>query len=102
MSYTYQVEVFCDTARDPRWVKLFEGGRQFLEGYVDAKSDYQPRLAHRIVRNDGKVVREVSGSKEVGIGQIAGWPTAEQYERAGAKALERAEYIREQNKRRLQ
>jgi hypothetical protein len=48
-----------------------------------------------MVRSDGKIVRELTEYEDVGIGMIAGFPTAEQYERAAERALERARKIRE-------
>ena len=42
------------------------------------------------------LVREIEEGTEVRIGQVAGWPTAEQYEAAAKRALERAEAIRNQ------
>jgi hypothetical protein len=44
-------------------------------------------------------MEEIEAREDVSIGQVAGWPTAEQYERAAAKALEKAKVIREHNKR---
>ena len=41
-------------------------------------------------------MRELEEKTEVRIGQVAGWPTAEQYEAAAKRALERAEAIRNQ------
>jgi hypothetical protein len=63
---------------------------------MDAMANQSPRLAHRIVKPEGKVVREIEEGTEVRIGQVAGWPTAEQYEAAAKRALERAEAIRNQ------
>jgi len=48
-----------------------------------------------MVRSDGKIVDEVQAFDDVGIGQVAGWPTAEQYELAAERALEKAKKIRE-------
>jgi len=54
-----------------------------------------PRLHLRLVRSDGKIMDEIEAHDDVGIGQVAGWPTAEQYESAAERALERARKIRE-------
>ena len=47
------------------------------------------------MRSDGRVMEEVPAREDVAIGMVAGWPTAEQFERAANKALERARVIRE-------
>ena len=54
-----------------------------------------PRVHLRMVRSDGKIIREITEHDDVGIGMIAGFPTAEQYERAAERALERAKKIRD-------
>jgi len=95
MTHTYHLESFyCG-----KWTRLRTDGLLFLRGYLDAKSDYSPRLAYRIVRGDGKVVEELSAKEDVSIGMIAGWPTPEQYERAAERALERAKAIRANEQR---
>jgi hypothetical protein len=65
---------------------------------MDARADYSPRCAMRLMRSDGKIIEELAADEDVGIGMIAGWPTAEQYELAAAKALQRAHIIRENNR----
>ncbi len=40
-------------------------------------------------------MEEVPAREHVALGIVAGWPTAEQFERAAHKALERARVIRE-------
>lgn len=94
MKHSYKLE--CEAGK---WYSLFEGGLQFLQGYLDAKKIMSPRLAHRIVRSDGKVIEEVAAREDVSVGMIAGFPTAEQYERAGSKAFDMARAIREQKQR---
>ena len=91
MKYQYQVYVL--NASD-YWTKVVDESLQFCRGYMHAKRDYFPRLAHRLVRSDGKIIEEFSAHDEVGIGMVAGWPSAEQYERAAAKAMDRADVIR--------
>lgn len=54
-----------------------------------------PRVHLRMVRSDGKIVCELAAHDDVVIGMIAGFPTAEQYERAAERALETARKIRE-------
>jgi hypothetical protein len=44
--------------------------------------------------SDGQVIAEVIGCDEVAIGQVVGWPSAEQYERAGRRALAMSSAIR--------
>lgn len=77
-----------------QWMTIKTGSSNYLQGYMDAMANQSPRLAHRIVNPEGKVVRELEEKTEVRIGQVAGWPTAEQYEAAAKRALERAEAIR--------
>ena len=95
MSYTYQVDTFYNGS----WVKLFQAPMQYCLGYLDSKIDYSPRNAFRVVRSDGKVVSAIESKSEVSIGQIAGWPTAEQYEQAAEKALAMAKAIRSKRER---
>lgn len=75
--------IFCHSTRD------------YCDGYLDATRYESPRNAFRVVRSDGKVVREISSNDEVALGMIAGWPTPEQYERAAAAALEKAAKLRD-------
>ena len=90
--YTYSVESLW---RD-EWCKIFSySTRDYCDGYLDATRYESPRNAFRVVRSDGKVVREISPNDEAALGMIAGWPTPEQYERAAAVALERAAKIRD-------
>jgi hypothetical protein len=93
MKHTYSVEALhCE-----RWGKLFGSEtRDFCAGYLSHAQYCHPRLAHRIVRSDGKVVHEMKADSEVHIGMVASWPTPEQYEEAAKRALEQAARIREQ------
>jgi hypothetical protein len=93
MKHEYWIEIF----NDEKWWKGIQGSRQFCEGYLYAIKNNAPRLAHKLVRSDGKAIQEVLEEKDVYIGQVAGWPSAEQYERAAQRALDKAEYIREKN-----
>jgi len=78
------------------WKAFIKGcSRQFGKGYIAAMRGEAPRLHIRLIDSTGKVVDELTGNDEVHIGQIAGWPTAEQYEAAAARALARAARIRE-------
>ena len=95
MKYDYQIETFTIG----KWLKLFSGGVQFLQGYLDARSDSSPRLAYRIVRSDGKIVEEIAARDDVSVGMIAGFPTAEQYEAAAERALAVARAIRQRDER---
>ena len=93
---TYHIETYWNE----KWIKIIDGSKQFCEGYLYARTDYAPRPYLRMVRSDGKIVQELPAVYEVYIGQVAGWPTAEQYERAGNEALEKARVIREDKNRR--
>lgn len=90
----YYIETYVgDDALNP-WVKTKQGSKQYCQGWLDARKDHSPRRHMRLCRDDGKVVEEVASRSDVWIGQIAGWPTAEQYERAAYEAIEKARHIR--------
>lgn len=95
MSHTYQIDAFYNGS----WVKLFQAPMQYCLGYLDARKDHSPRNAFRLVRSDGKVVSQTEAQDDVSIGQVAGWPTAEQYEQAAEKALAMAKVIRNKRER---
>lgn len=82
-----------------QWMTIKQGAIGYLQGYMDAMANQSPRLAHRIVNPEGKVVREIEEGTEVRIGQVAGWPTPEQYEAAAKRALEKVEAMRERASR---
>ncbi len=90
MNYTYSLETFYLD----KWIKLFSDTLHFCQGYLMATRNYSPRNAHRIIRSDGKIVNESPAVTEVSVGQVAGYPTAEQYESAAKRALEQAARIR--------
>lgn len=91
MAYTYHIECPCLG----KWNAFIKGrSRGYCDGYMDAMRGQLPRLHLRLVRSDGKIMDEVEAHDDVGIGMIAGWPTAEQYESAAERALERARKIR--------
>ena len=96
MKHTYNIECLLNDGWNP-----FIKGRslQYGRGYLEAMRGELPRIPLRLVRSDGKVVEEVTPFDEVGIGQVAGWPTAEQYERAANHALEKARKIRERDEK---
>ena len=80
-----------------QWCKIADYvTRQFAQGVLWATEYDAPRLAYRVVRiEDGKVTDERPANDEVSVRMIAGFPTAEQYERAAERAMERAKAIRE-------
>lgn len=91
--YTYAVE----TLHIGKWIKLFATEtRDYCFGYLSHAKYCAPRIAHRIVRSDGKVMQELPAVEDCSIGMIAGWPTPEQYEGAAQRALEQAARIRRQ------
>ena len=90
--YTYTMESLWRE----EWHTIFSySTRDYCDGYLDATRYEAPRNAFRVVRSDGKVMREMQANDEVALGMIAGFPTPEQYERAAAKALDQASRIRE-------
>lgn len=90
MKYEYRIE----TLYLGDWIRIINSSRDFCRGFLHAREDAAPRNAYRIVRSDGKVIEEIDARDDVSIGQIAGWPTAGQYEAAARRALEKAEAIR--------
>lgn len=93
--YTYAVESLW--AAKGKWVALISGeARGFAYGYYLGRFDERsgPANALRLVRSDGMVVDSASQIDDVSIGMIAGMPSAEQYEGAAERALERARSIR--------
>lgn len=91
MKHEYHLEAFTIG----KWIKILQGSMQYCQGFLDARKDYAPRSAYRLMRSDGKIMEEIPAREDVNIGQIAGWPTAEQYEVAASKAFDRAKAIRE-------
>ena len=91
--FSYKIEAQFDGP----WHDHIEGPLRMLRGYMLALCDMRPSPSPRIrlVRSDGKVLDELSERGSVSVGQIAGFPTAAQYERAGNEALEKARQIRE-------
>jgi hypothetical protein len=72
----------------------------FCRGYILGKHDAPPpRLSFRLVRSDGKVMDVTPADLDVSVGMVAGFPTAEQYEAAAARAIEKAQVIRARNER---
>lgn len=92
MKYEYHLECFTIG----KWLNILIGSREFLRGFLHARRDYRPRLAYRLIRNDGLIIESCDALDDVSVGQIAGFPTAEQYEAAANKAMERVSAIREQ------
>ena len=91
MKYSYGVECPCLGSWN-QFIKHSSLG--YCQGYIDAMKGQLPRVHLRLFRSDGKIIDEALPNDDVGIGMIAGWPTAEQYERSAEKALERAAKIR--------
>jgi hypothetical protein len=91
MKHEYHLESFAIG----KWLKILQGSLQYCQGFLDARKDYAPRNAYRLIRSDGRVMEEVPAREDVNIGQIAGWPSAEQYEVAANNALNRAKMIRD-------
>jgi hypothetical protein len=92
MRHTYKIETFHLN----QWAKIADYvTREFCNGVLWKVKHDAPRLAYRVVRSDGKIMDELPAVDEVSVGMVAGFPTPEQYERAAAKALEKAAAIRE-------
>ncbi len=93
MKYTYSIETFYID----RWMTIVKDGRDVCLGYLRAVENRAPRNAHRLVRSDGKITQSLPAAEDVSIGQVAGHPTAEQYEAAAQRALDQAARIRRQD-----
>jgi hypothetical protein len=89
--HTYYLETEYD---DGKWFRSFSASLSYLKGYLEAFRNMSPRTGKRVVDETGHVHAELDSYSEVGIGMIAGWPTAEQYERAAARALDQASKVR--------
>lgn len=96
MSHTYHIE--CPFLE--KWNAFIKGrSLGYCQGYMDAMRNDYPRLHLRLVRSDGKIMDEITANDDVAIGMVAGWPTAEQYESAAERALEKAKKIRDRIKK---
>lgn len=84
MKYEYYIETYyCE-----KWVKIITASRQYCEGWLSARQDISPRPCFELFRSDGQRIAEYPAKYDVSIGQVAGFPTAEQYERAAREAME--------------
>ena len=87
-----------EVLRGDEWIKIVWGSTQYCLGFFDARKDVAPRPAMRMVRHrpkkDPLVVDSCPARDDVNIGQVAGFPSPEQYERAANRALEMAQHIR--------
>jgi hypothetical protein len=91
MKHTYNIQRLYNG----EWYSLIKGEfLQYCLGWLDRAQDQSPRPAYRLVRSDGKILKLMPEREDVSIGQVAGWPTAEQYEAAAQRALEKAAVIR--------
>lgn len=98
MTRTYQIQI---KVLD-HWSRHIDESLSYCQGYMEAMRDQGgPFVAMRLMRSDGKVVDEIQELTEVSIGMVAGYPTAEQYEAATERALEKAKVIREREARSL-
>jgi hypothetical protein len=87
-----------EVKRGDDWIPIAFGNRSYCVGFFDARQDQAPRLAMQVVRRspqgERKVIAFAPAKDGLHIGQIAGFPSAEQYEAAAAKALATAQHIR--------
>lgn len=92
MKHTYTVQ----SHYMGQWIDIVRDTRDFCAGFLHARKDYAPRNAYRVMRSDGKVIAESPAFDDVSVGQVAGWPTPEQYEAAAKRAMDQAARIRDQ------
>lgn len=97
MKHTYSIESYCNNS----WLRIIKDNPSlnYCRGFFDALRDTTtgPRNAYRLIRSDNKILDEIESNPNVSLGQIAGFPSAEQYETAANYALERAKLIRKSN-----
>jgi hypothetical protein len=99
VKHTYTIE----TLLGDKWMPLIKGEfLQYCLGWLDRAQDQSPRPAYRLVRSDGRILKLLTEREDISIGQVAGFPTAEQYEAAAQRALEKAAVIRENEKQQLE
>jgi hypothetical protein len=96
--YTYAVEAEWLEG----WRPIIDAEtRDFCRGYVASHRHHPgPRVTVRTVRSDGMVFDCAPGEERASLGMVAGFPTAEQYERAAERALASAAEVREREARR--
>ena len=95
MKYDYHIETFAIG----KWLNIVMGSREYCRGYLNARQDFSPRPAYRLMRSDGAIVDQYPARDDVSVGMIAGFPTAEQYELAAKRALDMAAAIRERKEK---
>lgn len=99
MKHTYTIE----TLFGDKWMPIIKGEYlQYCLGWLDRAQDQSPRPAYRLVRSDGKILKLLTEREDVSIGQVAGFPTAEQYEAAAHRVIAMAAAIRESERRQLE
>jgi len=97
MKHTYTIE----TLFGDKWMPIIKGEYlQYCLGWLDRAQKHSPRPAYRLVRSDGRILKLLTEREDVSIGLVAGFPTAEQYEAAAQRALDKAAKIREIEKQR--
>lgn len=93
---SYQIQFAW--GEDGVWLQGPRGSFDYCHGYLDARKAEGPRVAMRIVNlHTGRVLRAMPAKLELNIGQIAGFPTPEQYEAAADEALKKARLIRQRS-----
>lgn len=88
-----------ETLYEGKWVSIINSEQLgFCRGWLHARADCSPRPWFRLLRNsDGEILHQLTARSDVSVGQVAGWPTAEQHEAAAARALAKAAAIRARN-----
>jgi hypothetical protein len=94
---SFHVQVQRDSGE---WTTIIAGSFAFCDGYFEARRDSAgPSLATRIIDPDCNVRAEQAARPEAAIGMVAGSPTVEQLEAAGARVLARAAALRAHQER---
>lgn len=97
--YTYSAQCLTEEGKWYPMGGMWADTKIACTAYIMGMRDsWPPHRAMRVIRSDGRVMEEWPQQTEVSVGMVAGWPTAEQYEAAAQRALEKAKKIREMHK----
>ena len=79
---------YLETYHNDAWVQHpWTVGLEYGRGYIAHRRESPgPRLAMRLVRDDGRVMDDAPGLADASIGIVAGWPTEAQYRAAARRA----------------
>lgn len=90
----YRIEMYTPKGRCVRVVQ--DDSLRYLQGWMaHHRESLGVRLRAQLIRErDGRVMEEVTGCEDEGVGMVAGWPSPEQYEAAAERAAAKAAEVR--------